>query len=157
MDGYKRLNPKSKTAMYYKNLIWLAVVAAIAALFLWIAVVNEYHISVIIIACVIAAICAVYLLVGPLVFYAFYRYQVNSEKVDVRYGIIFKKRIVVPIERIHQVEIRVGPINNMLGLANVVIMTAGGVAVIQFLEREEANAITEDLNTIVNKIIRDRQ
>lgn len=157
MDDYKRLNPKSKKSMYIWNLIVLIIVAAAAAVGIWLCASNKVHIAVPVAIGVAAFLIAIYLLAGPLVFYAFYRYQVSEEKVDVRCGIIFKKRTVVPIERIHQVEIKRGPINNALDLANVVIMTAGGTAVIQYLEEEEADKIAEDLNRVVNRIIRDRQ
>ncbi|MFA6710689.1 MAG: PH domain-containing protein, partial [Candidatus Methanomethylophilaceae archaeon] len=63
----------------------------------------------------------------------------------------------VPIERVHQVEVTRGPINNMLGLANVTVTTAGGTADIRFLEISEAERIAEELNSLINKIIGDRK
>jgi membrane protein YdbS with pleckstrin-like domain len=77
--------------------------------------------------------------------------------VDVRYGIVILRHILVPIERVHQVEVSRGPVNNMLGLANVNIITAGGVATISYLELDEAEKIAERLNDLINRMLRDRE
>ena len=97
------------------------------------------------------------LLARPILFYNHYRYIVDTEKVDVQRGIFFISRTVVPIERVHQVQVRRGPISNYLGLADVVITTAGGSAVIEYLEKQVADSIAAHLNDIINKIVRDRE
>lgn len=98
-----------------------------------------------------------YCIAGPIVFYRHYGYIITPEKVDVRKGILVIRRTLVPLERVHQVEVRMGPINNMLGLADVELTTAGGVATIQFLEREDANRIAEELNLLINNMVKDRK
>ena len=62
----------------------------------------------------------------------------------------------MPIERLHQVEVVRGPINSIFGLSNVKVTTAGGVADIKFLEQAVAESIVDELNTVINRIIRDR-
>ena len=93
----------------------------------------------------------------PIIFYKHYRYIVDSEKVDVRSGVFFIRRTVVPIERVHQVQVKTGPLSNRVGLADVVVTTAGGSAVIQYLDRQVADSIAEHLRDSINKIIRDRE
>ncbi|MFA6805069.1 MAG: PH domain-containing protein, partial [Candidatus Methanomethylophilaceae archaeon] len=91
------------------------------------------------------------------IFYRRYRYIITSDKVDVRRGIIIVRHTVVPIERIHQVEVVSGPINNMLGLADVNITTAGGITTIEYLEKDVADTVAEELNRVVEKILKDRK
>ena len=156
-DGYNYLNPKSKSVMYIKYGILIAMmVAAAVVLFIFR---KEAEISDIVAYVIIAAVAliSVMLLAMPVIFYKHYRYIVDSEKVDVRSGVFFIRRTVVPIERVHQVQVKTGPLSNRVGLADVVITTAGGSAVIQYLDRQVADSIAEYLKDSINKIIRDRE
>ncbi|NLL94190.1 MAG: PH domain-containing protein [Thermoplasmatales archaeon] len=103
----------------------------------------------------ILAIVAAYLVLGPVIYYRRYRYIIDGDKVDVRKGIIFIRRSLTPIERIHQVDVSRGPILSMLGLANVTITTAGGVASLSYLEIPEAERVAEELNALVMKILKE--
>lgn len=153
---YKRLNPKCKTAMYLGYIIMLAILAIIE--YATLAFLGKYVPSltwVVLIA--VFAVCVVYVIVAPIIFYRRYRYIITPDKVDVRRGIIIVRHTVVPIERIHQVEVVSGPINNMLGLADVKITTAGGVAELEYLEKDVADTIAEELNKIIEKILKDRK
>ena len=156
-EGYHFLNPKSKTVMYIKYVITSAVLIA-AAVILFVfrkqAEINDIAVYAIIAA---VAVISVILLAMPIIFYRHYRYIVDSEKVDVRCGVFFIRRTVVPIERVHQVQVKTGPLSNHFGLADVIITTAGGSAVIQYLDRNVADSIAELLNDTINKIIRDRE
>jgi membrane protein YdbS with pleckstrin-like domain len=156
-EGYNFLNPKSKSVMYIKYGIAVAVlIAAAVILFVFRKDVGISDIAVYA-AIAGAAILSIVLLAMPTIFYRHYRYIVDTEKVDVHRGVLFITRTVVPIERIHQVEVKRGPISNALGLADVVITTAGGSAAIQYLEFQVAQSIADYLNDTVNKIIRDRE
>ena len=155
--GYKFLNPKAKLAMYIKSTFMvLAVVAADALVYVFrkdleINDVGFYAV------CGVSLALIILMLARPILFYNHYRYIVDTEKVDVQRGIFFIRRTVVPIERVHQVQVKRGPISNYLGLADVVITTAGGSAVIDYLEKAVADSIAEHLNNIINKIVRDRE
>ena len=156
-NGYKLLNPKAKLAMYIKNMIAIIILAAADVVLFFFREEMEMDIVAwyVITACV--AILALILLIWPAIFYRHYRYIVDTEKVDVQRGVLFIRRTVVPIERIHQVQVKRGPISNYLGLADVIITTAGGAASIQYLDYDIAQSIANYLNDTVNKIIRDRE
>jgi hypothetical protein len=104
----------------------------------------------------ILAITLVYIAVAPPVFYARYRYRITKDRVDVRYGVLVIRHILVPIERVHQVEIARGPINNLLDLADVTITTAGGEASIRYLEVDEAEKVADQLNDLIGRMLRER-
>ena len=150
---YKMLVPASKKSMYLGNAILIVALAAMAAAAYYFLKDNMPVIAGIL-ACV--AVCVVYLLVRPILFYRFYRYAITDERIDVRQGVVIRTHTVVPIERLHQVEVVRGPINSIFGLSNVKVTTAGGVADIKFLEQAVAESIVDELNTVINRIIRDR-
>jgi len=157
---YKKLDPKSRSSMYAGNAIAIAVYAAIvltALHFLWDWILENITANETMIWIFVAAISvpiAVYLTAGPRVFYNHYRYKINDETIDVMRGIIIIRRTMVPIERVHQVEVTRGPINNMFGLANVDVTTAGGIARIEYLALAEAEEIAKRLNALINSIVK---
>lgn len=151
------MSPDSKKSMYIGSLIWAIIcllAASIAEFFLMSADFYETWMLYIIVG--IVAIIIVFLMIRPILFYDHYAYIVNSEKVDIRRGIFTITTTMVPIERIHQIEIKKGPINNLFGLSDVYVITAGGVASIQYLKQDVAEEIADELNNVVNKIIRSR-
>jgi len=157
-DGYHRLQEVSKKPMYLKNLIVFAFVAA--AMFLAVHFRDFLFDDASDIVCtallIIFIIIAAYLIIGPQIFYKRYRYRLDSDKVEIRRGIITITHTMVPIERIHQVEVSKGPINRMFGLANVVITTAGGVTSLEYLDEPTAESIAASLNECVVKLLKDR-
>ena len=150
---YKMLVPASKKSMYLGNAILIVALAAMAAVAYYFLKDNMPVIAGILV-CV--AVCVVYLLVRPILYYRFYRYAITDDRIDVRQGVIIRTHTVVPIGRLHQVEVVRGPINSIFGLSNVKVTTAGGVADIKFLEQAVAEFIVDELNTVINRIIRDR-
>jgi membrane protein YdbS with pleckstrin-like domain len=80
----------------------------------------------------------------------------DDDKVEIRRGIITITHSLVPIERIHQVQVAKGPINRMFGLANVNITTAGGIATMEYLDEEVAESIASKLNEYVVRLLKDR-
>ena len=155
--GYKFLNPKAKLAMYFKNMIAIVILVAADVVLFFLREDLEMEIAVWYAITAIIAAIALILLIWPAIFYKHYRYIVDTEKVDVQRGVLFISRTVVPIERIHQVQVKRGPISNYLGLADVIITTAGGAASIQYLDYDIAQSVADYLNDTVNKIIRDRE
>lgn len=158
-DSYRRLNRKCMRSMYITNGITYAILLAIFLLLIFfVPTAREPGAALIVImAAAGMVLLLVYFIVGPRIYYDRYRYMITADKVDVRYGIIVLRHILVPIERVHQVEVSRGPVNNMLGLANVNITTAGGVATISYLEVDEAEKIVERLTELINSMLRDRE
>ena len=126
VDGYRRLEPESKKSMYLGNLIGIIIAAVIifAALHFSESWFPDNHDLVNIALYAILAILVVYGIVEPEIMYRRYRYRMDDEKIEVRRGIVYITHAMVPIERVHQVDVSEGPINRMYGLANVNITTA---------------------------------
>lgn len=159
VDGYRRLEPVSRKSMYIGNAISFAIVAVIfGAICFYVSGQPVDFAPVVKIACsAIIIITAIYSLVEPQVIYRRYRYRIDDEKVDIRKGVVYITHQMVPIERIHQVDVTEGPVNRMFGLANVQITTAGGTVEIQWLQREVAEDIADKLNSTVVGILKARE
>ena len=155
-DGYRALEKRARTSMYLRNLIVLAISLAAYAVFT--SYYGEIGLDAIFFWPVTASmiLLVIYLLVAPAIYYARYRYRIGEDRIDVRRGVIFISHEIVPVERIHQLEVSRGPIDNLFGLADVTITTAGGLASIQYLEKSVAEDIADSLNAYVNKIIKER-
>ncbi len=157
VNGYRQLSPDSKKSMYIGSLIFslICICAALVASF-FISGADFYQpwMSYAIIG--LGIVLIVYSMIRPILFYDHYAYIIDSEKVIVRRGIFTISTTMVPIERIHQIEIKKGPINNLFGLSDVYVITAGGSASIQYLKQDVAEEIASELNNVVNRIIRKR-
>ena len=157
-DGYRRLNRRCMISIYINYGIWYAILLAICT---FLATFSQnlsdpyYEIARLALLGVPAAVL-VYVVVAPPVFYTRYRYRITDDRVEVRRGVLVIRHTLVPIERVHQVEITRGPIKNLLGLADVAITTAGGVATINYLELEEAERVAELLNKLIGEMLRER-
>ena len=155
-EEYKSLNPKCKIAMYIVYSVLFAILFIILASIGYFLIDGDSGAYWLITVPILVVVLA-YVIIAPQIFFRRYKYILTSDKIDVRRGIIIVRRTVVPIERIHQVEVTRGPINNLLKLADVKITTAGGTATIQFLDIPVANNIAEELNNYINEIVRDRK
>lgn len=91
-------------------------------------------------------------IVSPYFRFHRYRYKIDEECIDIQEGYIFVTREIVPIERLHKMEVSRGPIDRMFGVGKVQVTTAGGDVTIRFLEKEKAEAIAESLMKRVNRI-----
>lgn len=158
MDGYRRLNRKCILSMYIGHALSYLILIAVFALARIYAqeILDPYTEPALYVFMGVLAIVLVYVVVAPPVFYARYRYRITADRIDVRSGVLVLRHILVPIERVHQVEISRGPINSILGLAEVTITTAGGVATLNYLEVEEAERVAELLNSLVGRMIKER-
>ncbi|NLI74264.1 MAG: PH domain-containing protein [Euryarchaeota archaeon] len=158
-ETYRRLNKKCMLSMYINNAITYIILSIILLLiFKLITLSDELSVqSIIPLILVSMILLLIYFIIGPWIYYERYRYMITSDKIDVRYGIIILRHILVPIERVHQVQVSRGPVNNLLGLANVNVTTAGGVATISYLEVDEAEKIVERLTDLINAMLRDSE
>lgn len=90
--------------------------------------------------------------VSPYFRYNRYRYSINEECIDIIEGYLFVKRNIVPIERLHKLQTKKGPIDQLFGVAKVVVTTGGGDVTLEFLEEERAEQIAENLRRRINEI-----
>lgn len=105
----------------------------------------------------LAALTLIDVAVSPYFRYNRYRYSINEECIDVTEGYIFVKRNIVPIERLHKLQTKKGPIDQMFHVAKVIVTTGGGDVTLAFLEEEKAEQIAESLRSRINEIVSEQR
>lgn len=95
--------------------------------------------------------CAGYFFIVPPVRFRRYKYLIAEDRIEIVEGILFVTRTIVPIDRIHQIDIKRGPLDTFTGVAKVIVTTAGSAAVFRFLEPERAEAIALYLNNSISR------
>jgi len=85
----------------------------------------------------------IFVLIVPAVRYRQWRFEVLDEEIDIHKGIFWRKRIIIPLIRVQNVDTHQGPIMRAFGLASFTVSTAAGEHVIPGLQMEEADALRD--------------
>ena len=148
---YKKLDKKALTCMYVKewigSIIW--IVLLLVGNFL---LADEIPTFVSYIIYGVVVFIVVISLIAPKVRYERYRYLLSEEEFAVRRGLIVTTTEIVPIERLHKIEVSSGPIFRAFGLKEIKVTTAGGEIKISYLTNEVADQIAEHLKIRINAI-----
>lgn len=148
---YKSLSKKAKQVMRVTALLQslLLLVACLAAVVLG-GLYGAVKVAVMAAGAVVAVLWA---LVFPVLRFRRYKYLIDADRIEIIRGVLFVSRTVVPINRIHQINVSRGPIDTAFGVAKVSVITAGSTAVLRFLDEDEAQTIALYLNERVeNKL-----
>ena len=150
---YRKLPVRALRCMYTADLvaglIVLAVIGAVSYFWLFpkdITVGKG-------IALALALLTLADMTVSPYFRYHRYRYSINEECIDVIEGYLFVKRQIVPIERIHKLQTKKGPIDQAFHVAKVIVTTGGGDVTLSFLEEKRAEQIADSLRKRINEIV----
>ena len=155
LTDFTMLNPVSKKAMYVLNIVFAAGIIVFAILITF--YVSEMTGLYLIFMWAFAIALTVYVLAYPVIFYNHYRYRMDDDCIETRSGVIFHSHVLVPVERIHQVEVNKGPILRRFGLAQVTVTTAGGTVTLQYLDEPVAEYIVANLNEKIIKLLKARE
>ncbi len=148
---YKKLNKKAMTCMYVKtgivNLVFI-LITVVSMVLCWEEVPTAIQIS----SCIFLGILVLYALFAPKLRYESYRYRLTEEEFAVRKGLLNLTTEIVPIERLHKIEVSSGPIFRAFGLKEIKVTTAGGEIKVSYLENTVADKIAEHLKRRINTI-----
>lgn len=157
LEMYEKLSKNALKCMYISTIIGMGVILAILiGLEIFLFMPNGWLIAHIIVA-VIAVLALFNMLVSPCFRYNRYRYKIDDECIDIEEGYLFVERNIVPIERLHKLEINKGPIDKLCGVAKVTVTTAGGDVVIRFLDEKQAEMIADKLTKRINAIVAEQK
>ncbi len=84
-------------------------------------------------------------LILPVLRYKMYAWGYDDKRIIVKQGVIFRKRVVIPVCQIQDLHRTQGPIMMMLNLSDVTISTAGSNFSISTLTTEEADRMIDEL------------
>ena len=149
---YEKLSKRALYCMYMAGMITGAVVLAIIGAVDYFWIFPEDLTAGKWISLVLAVLIILDVAVSPYFRYNRYRYSINDECIDIIEGYLFVKRNIVPIERLHKLQTKKGPVDQMFGVAKVVVTTGGGDVTLEFLEEERAEQIAETLRRRINEI-----
>ena len=84
-------------------------------------------------------------LIMPLLRYKMYAWGYDEKRIVVKQGVIFRKRVVIPVCQIQDIHRTQGPLMMMLKLSGVTISTAGSNFDISTLTTAEADRMIDEL------------
>ena len=84
-------------------------------------------------------------LIIPALRYKMYAWGYDDKRIIVKQGVIFKRRVVIPVCQIQDLHRTQGPLMMMLKLSGVTISTAGSNFDISTLTTDEADKMIDEL------------
>ncbi len=94
---------------------------------------------------IVVALLLCLVLVMPLLRYKMYAWGYDDKRIVVKQGVIFRKRVVIPVCQIQDLHRTQGPLMMMLKLSGVTISTAGSNFDISTLTTDEADRMIDTL------------
>ena len=85
------------------------------------------------------------ILILPVLRHKMYAWGYDDKRIVVKQGVIFRKRVVIPVCQIQDLHRTQGPIRMMLNLSDVTISTAGSNFNISTLTTAEADRMVDEL------------
>jgi uncharacterized protein len=77
-----------------------------------------------------------------------WRYEVRDQEIDLRHGTVTVTRTLIPMLRVQHVDTTRGPLDQLFGLATVVVHTAAGETTIPALDEEDAGRLRDRIATL---------
>lgn len=157
---YTPLSNKAKPVLFITAAVQALLFAGFASAAIWgIPLYGAGNINTIrfIMTAIVILIALIWTMVAPTVRFRRYRYRLADDRIEIVEGIVYIRRTVVPIDRIHQIDIVRGPLDSRFGLAKVTVTTAGATATMRFLELGKAEDICETLNSTVTQKLRNKK
>lgn len=155
--NYDKLSKRALNCMYTAGIITGVVILVIigAVNYFWIfpedIAVGKW------ISLILVVLIFLDVLISPYFRYHRYRYSINDECIDIIEGYLFVKRNIVPIERIHKIQTKKGPVDQLFRVAKVIVTTGGGDVTLSFLEDERAEQIADSLRSRINEIVAEQR
>lgn len=154
MENFKNLNPKARYSLLITaiitNIIIFAILLGIKNALEYFKFGNPVMFWFKVIYFIAIAYMALNIILEPTLGYKIYKYRINDESIETKDGIIFQNHTIIPIRRMQQITIDQGPINKILGLANLQITTAGSELIIYCIDIEEAKMLSSVLGEKIN-------
>lgn len=151
--NYEKLSKSAMKCMYIATGLGSAVLIIIALVLNKLIFIPENMKTAKIIVLAVVVLVLVNAIVSPYFRFHRYRYSINEECIDIKEGYLFVKRAIVPIERLHKLEMQKGPIDRICGVAKLIVTTAGGDVTLRFVDDERIEQISEFLKKRINQIV----
>lgn len=154
---YETLSKNARKQLRIVAAIQFSLLFTVGAVCLFYFLYPAYTLAAIVSCAALGVLCLVGMLVVPRLRFRRYRYIIASDRIEIIEGILFVSRTIVPIDRIHQINMARGPLDTLTGVAKVTVVTAGSSATLRFLQPQRAEQIALYLNETVQKKLQIRQ
>jgi membrane protein YdbS with pleckstrin-like domain len=149
----KRITRVWRLSATVNVLIW-SLIALVPCAIAWLSLDGQYDSDSQAVATVMGfvtlAVCAlallafiIFVVVVPKVRWIQWSFEVHDEEIDIHKGIFWRKRIIIPLIRVQNVDTKQGPIMRANGLASFTVATAAGEHEIPGLEVAEADTLRD--------------
>ena len=101
------------------------------------------NISLLACAGITVAALIIFIAIIPQIRWIQWSFDVLEEEVDIHKGIFWRKRIIIPLIRVQNVDTKQGPVMRAFGLASITVATAAGEHEIPGLLTAEADALRD--------------
>jgi membrane protein YdbS with pleckstrin-like domain len=91
----------------------------------------------------VVAMIVIFVVILPKIRWIQWSFEVFDEEIDIHKGIFWKKRIIIPLIRVQNVDTKQGPVLRANGLASFTVATAAGEHEIPGLQVEEADELRD--------------
>jgi membrane protein YdbS with pleckstrin-like domain len=102
---------------------------------------------ILVIAAVLAAVFVlliiIFVIIVPKIRWIQWSFEIYEEEIDIHKGIFWRKRIIIPLVRVQNIDTRQGPLLRMMGLSSFTVATAAGQHEIPGLPSAEADALRD--------------
>lgn len=145
----KKLNPKIKAVWRISDAIAISAIASafiVPGIFVLLLEPSiAFFAEVYCLVCLVLYITAlvVFLFIVTPIRYVRWSYELSPDYLDIAYGIIWRKRFIIPFIRVQNTDTKQGPVLRAFGLSSVTVSTAAGSHVIPGLITAEANDVRD--------------
>lgn len=149
----ERIDEDALRAWRVAGWIQTAVYAAVVILLLALILYFDWPLWIVIGPAVLAAAASwLCVAVVPRVRMARWRYAIRENEIDLLYGLIVRKRTLIPMAKIQHVDTKQGPILRRYGLSTVTFSTAGGNHEIPALSEAKAAEVQARISRLAGII-----
>jgi membrane protein YdbS with pleckstrin-like domain len=148
----KRITRVWRLSALINVLVW-SLLCIIPIVIAWAVVANEsesdelalFGLGLTLVILVVLAVVSlvVFVVVVPKIRWIQWSFEVYEEEIDIHKGIFWRKRIIIPLIRVQNVDTSQGPILRANGLASFTVATAAGAHAIPGLDVAEADALRD--------------
>jgi hypothetical protein len=84
----------------------------------------------------------------PKLRYRLWRYELREQELEIQYGLLVIRRLLIPLVRVQHVDTRQGPLARWFGLSAVTVATAGSTHEIPALNDTTANLLRDRISAL---------
>lgn len=146
--SFHKLTPRSIRVWQWSNGIGNAFFLAVPAIYTAVFGTKGFHFWIILSATILFSTVWILSVVWfPYLNWKNWRYSVDAKEIDLKRGIITKKRTLIPLSRVQHVDTRQGPLYRWYNLASVTISTAATTHEIPALDTVIADRVRNQIST----------